>query len=84
MSVATDFKVVGNLVNYGNATELRVGAQPDILQGSTAQNKLAFDNYCDMIASRHNQLCDFVESDISATVDREVIELFASDGWVAD
>lgn len=81
---ATDYKVIGNQVNYGNATELRVGAQPDILQGSTAQNKKVFDDYCDMIATRHNQLCDFVETDTSATVDQSVLALFALDGWVAD
>ena len=83
MASATDYKVVGNIANTASATELRVGAQPTILQGDPADNKQVFDNYCDMIATRHNQLCDFVAADVSAEVALSVKTLYHNLGWVA-
>ena len=83
MSVATDFKIVGNTELTGSATELRVGAQPTTLRGSAAQNKQVFDNYCDMIATMHNGLCDFVATDTSAVIASSVLLLYQSLGWVA-
>jgi len=84
MADARDFKIVGNDTSItGSATELRVGAQPDTLRGSASQNKQVFDNYCDMIANHHNDLCDFLYGDTSATIDPSVLLLYASLGWVA-
>ena len=84
MADARDYKIVGNTELTGSATELRVGAQPTVLRGTAAQNKQAFDNYCDMIATKHNSLCDFLYSDTSATIDHDVLLLYASLGWVQD
>ena len=83
MAKATDYKVVGNNEITDSASELRVGAQTTILQGDAADNKQLFDNYCDMIATRHNQLCDFVESDVSAEIAGSVLLLYQNLGWVA-
>ena len=82
MANPSDFVVVGNITNTGNATELRVGAQPTLLKGSASQNKQVFDNYCDMIATRHNQLCTFLDSNMSTEIDHSVLLLYASLGWI--
>lgn len=81
---ARDYKVVGNLENNGSATELRVGAQPTTLRGSADQNKKVFDDYCDMLATKHNALCDFLYGDTSAVIEMQVLLLYADLGWVAD
>ena len=84
MADTRDYKVVGNTVLTGSATELRVGAQPTTLRGSAAQNKQAFDNYCDMIATMHNGLCDYLYTDTSSVIDHSVLVIYAALGWVAD
>lgn len=84
MSEPLDFVVVGNNTLTGSATELRVGAQPTVLKGSASQNKQVFDNYCDMIATRHNQLCQFLNDTTSTAIDHSVLTLYASLGWIAD
>ena len=84
MAVATDYKIVGNAEMSGTANELRVGAQPTVLRGTAAQNKQAFDNYCDLIATKHNALCEFIDDTQSTEIDRDVLLLYASLGWVAD
>ena len=84
MAGITDYKVDGNTELSGSASALRVGAQPTILRGTAAQNKQAFDNYCDLIATKHNALCDYLEQGISPTIDRAVLTLYASLGWVQD
>lgn len=84
MADARDYKVVGNTELTGSATELRVGAQPTVLRGSEAQNKQAFDNYCDMIATKHNALCEFLYSNQSTEIDHSVLLIYASLGWVQD
>lgn len=74
---ATDYKITTAEVNAA-----RVGSQPTILRGSAAQNKQVFDNFGDLIVDHFNDLCDFIETDTSATVDRDVLLLYASLGWV--
>lgn len=81
---ANDYKIDGNIELSGSATELRVGAQPTVLRGSASQNKQVFDNYCDMIATKHNGLCEYLHTETSAVVDHEVLTLYASLGWIAD
>lgn len=76
---ATDYKITPAEVNVAH-----VEARPTILQGSATQNKQAFDKYPDLIAEKHNGLCDFIANDVSAVVDPSVLALFALDGWVAD
>lgn len=79
MAVATDYKITS-----ADISAVHVEAQPTILRGSAMQNKQVFDKYSDMIVSHLNDLCDFIASDTSATIDRDVLLLYASLGWVAD
>ena len=76
---ATEFKI-----SSADVQGVHVEAQPTILKGSATQNKKVFDAYSDMIVEHFNDLCDFVDSDTSATVDYDVLVLYASLGWVAD
>ena len=76
---ATDYKIT-----TAEVQAVHVEAQPTILRGSATQNKQVFDRYSDLIVEHFNNLCDFVGTDTSATVDREVLVLYASLGWVAD
>ena len=84
MADARDYEITGNTVLSGSATELRVGAQPTTLRGTAAQNKQVFDNYCDLIATKHNALCEFLYQDTSAEIDHSVLVLYATLGWVQD
>ena len=79
MAVATDYKISSADVNA-----VHVEAQPNILQGTATQNKQVFDKYSDMIVSHFNGLCDFIDTDISAEVDNDVIAYYISIGWIAD
>lgn len=79
MAVATDYKV-----STADVQGAHVQAQPTILRGSAQQNKQVFDAYSDMIVEHFNGLCDFLETDTSAVVDREVLQLYASMGWIQD
>lgn len=76
---ATDYKI-----SSADVQSVHVEAQPTILKGSATQNKKVFDAYGDMIVEHFNDLCDFVDSDTSATVDYDVLVLYASLGWIAD
>lgn len=76
---ATDYKI-----SPADVQGVHVEAQPTILKGSATQNKKVFDAYSDMIVEHFNDLCDFVNSDTSATVDYDVLALYATLGWVAD
>ena len=76
---ATDYKI-----STADVQGVHVEAQPTILKGSATQNKRVFDAYSDMIVEHFNNLCDFVDSDTSATVDYDVLALYASLGWVAN
>lgn len=84
MAGLQDYKIVGNTELSGSANELRVGSQPTVLRGTAAQNKQAFDNYCDLIATLHNGLCDYLETGLSPTIDRSVLELYQSLGWIPE
>ena len=79
MSVATDYKI-----STAERNAVHVEAQPDILRGSTTQNKQVFDKYSDMIVEHFNNLCDVVDDNTSAVVDSGVLILYASLGWIAD
>ena len=75
---ATDYKITS-----ADVQAVHVEAQPTILRGSATQNKQVFDKYSDMIVEHFNNLCDFVGTDTDAVVDHDVLELYASLGWVA-
>lgn len=79
MAVATDYKI-----SSADVAAVHVEAQPTILKGSATQNKQVFDKYSDMITDHFNDLCDFVASDTSATIENSVLILYASIGWVQD
>lgn len=76
---ATDYKI-----SSADVQSVHVEAQPTILRGSATQNKQVFDKYSDLIVTRFNSLCDFIENDVSSTIDRDVLLLYASLGWVQD
>lgn len=85
MAGATDYKITGNEALTGSASEFRVGSQPTVLKGTASQNKRVFDNYCDLIATAHNSLCDYVDSNQSAVVDNSVKQYYHDVlGWTAD
>lgn len=79
MAVASDYKI-----SQADVQSVHVEAQPNILRGSTTQNKQVFDKYSDMIVEHFNNLCDVVDDNTSAVVDRDVLILYASLGWIAD
>jgi hypothetical protein len=76
---ATDYKI-----SSADISAVHVEAQPTVLRGSATQNKQVFDKYSDMIVDHFNDLCDFISSDTSATIDRDVLVLYESLGWVQD
>jgi acyl-CoA reductase-like NAD-dependent aldehyde dehydrogenase len=73
---ATDFKITDAEVQA-----VHVEAQPDVLQGTAQQNKKVFDAYNDMIVEHYNDLCEFIESDMSATISEDTELLYESLGW---
>lgn len=79
MAVATDYKIT-----TADVQGAHVEAQPTILRGSAQQNKQVFDKYSDMITEHFNDLCDFIATDTSATIDRNVLVLYQSLGWTAE
>lgn len=76
---ATDYKITN-----ANVQVVHVEAQPTVLRGSAAQNKQVFDKYSDMIVTHFNGLCDYVDANISPSVDHDVLLLYAAMGWVQD
>ena len=76
---ATDYKITAADVQVAH-----VEAQPTVLRGSATQNKQVFDKYSDMIVSHYNGLCDYVDQNMSQTIDHDVLLLYASLGWVQD
>lgn len=79
MAVSTDYKIT-----TADIQGAHVEAQPTILRGSATQNKQVFDKYSDMIAEHFNGLCDFLASDTSSVIDRDVLVYYASIGWIQD
>lgn len=79
MAQAADFKITS-----AEANNVHVQGQPDILQGSAQQNKAAFDAYSELIRNRFNGLCDFIDTDTSTVIDRDVLEYYVSIGWIPD
>ena len=79
---ASDCKVVGNNQLTGNASRYRIEGVPTVLRGAPDDNKKLFDKYSDMIATRHNQLCTYIDAHISEEIAQSVLTLYASLGWV--
>lgn len=76
MAVITDYIITDADINAAH-----VGAQPDILRGTAAQNKQAFDNYGDMISEHFNNLITYLEADTQATIDDSTLLLYTGLGW---
>lgn len=79
MSVATDYKI-----SPADVAGVNVESQPTVLRGSATQNKQVFDKYSDLIVDHFNDLCEFINTDTSSVIDRDVLVLYASLGWVQD
>ena len=75
----SDYKITTAQVNAAH-----VGAQPNTLRGTAAQNKQAFDNYPDLITEHFNDLVDELDNEISATIDSDVLLLYTALGWTAE
>lgn len=75
----SDYKITST-----DIAQVHVEAQPTVLQGSAVQNKKAFDAYPDMIVEHFNDALDEIANDTSAVIDRDVLDLYISLGWVPD
>ena len=72
----TDYKITS-----ADIAQVHVEKQPTVLQGSALQNKQVFDAYPDMIVEKFNGALDEIANDVSAEIDRDVLELYQSLGW---
>lgn len=79
MAGASDF-----IISEADKNAVNVASQPTVLRGTAEQNKQAFDNYCDLIRTRFNDLCEYVDEDTSAEIAIAVKTLYAALGWVQD
>lgn len=75
----TDYKITAADIN-----NTHVEARPTVLQGSATDNKRVFDAYPDMIVEHFNGALDEIANDTSAEIDRDVLELYMSIGWIPD
>ena len=75
----TDYKITN-----ADVQAVHVEAQPTVLRGSAQQNKQVFDAYGDMVTTHFNDLCDYLEVNMGESIDRSVLLLYASMGWVQD
>lgn len=72
------------IIDEADKAAVNVASQPTVLRGSATQNKQVFDKYCDLIVTRFNSLCGYVDTNQSAIVDHSVLLLYADLGWVQD
>ena len=79
MAGASDY-----IISDGEKNQVNVSSQPDALVGTAAQNKQAFDNYPDLIKTRFNSLCTYIDSNQSSEIAAQVKVLYATLGWVQD
>lgn len=79
MAGASDY-----IIDNADKSAVNVASQPTVLRGSALQNKQVFDKYSDLIVTRFNLLCNYVDENTSVLIDHSVLVLYASLGWVAD
>ena len=79
MAGASDY-----IISDADRSGVNVGSQPTVLRGTAAQNKQVFDSYSDLIRTRFNSLCAYVDADTSAEIAVSVKTLYAALGWVQD
>lgn len=75
----TDYKI-----SQSDIEQVHVEAQPTVLQGSAQQNKQVFDAFPLMIVEKFNGALEEIANDTSAEIDRDVLELYQSIGWIPD
>ena len=75
----TDYKIT-----QAEIEQVHVEAQPTVLRGSPQQNKQVFDAYPELIIEKFNGALDEIANDTSAEIDRDVLELYMSIGWIPD
>lgn len=75
----TDHKITST-----DIAQVHVEMQPTVLQGSATENKQVFDKYPDMIVQKFNAALDEIANDTSAVIDRDVLVLYQSLGWVPE
>lgn len=76
---ASDFIISDTAKN-----EVNVLSQPTVLRGTAEENKQVFDNYCDLIRTRFNALCSYVDMGTSTEIAQVVKELYYELGWRQD
>lgn len=69
------------VITTADINPVHVVAQPTVLKGDATQNKQVFDAYPDMIVEHFNDLCNFLDEEISPAIDDSVLYLYASLGW---
>lgn len=73
--------VTDYLITTADIQGAHVEAQPTVLRGTAQENKKVFDKYSDMIVQHFNGLCNFLNTDQSTVIDREVLSLYVLLGW---
>lgn len=63
MAVALDY-----VITEAQKNEVNVASRPTVLRGTAEENKQAFDGYCDLIRTRFNGLCGYIDGAISTEV----------------
>lgn len=79
MAGASDY-----IISPEDAAGVNVVSQPDVLRGTAAENKQAFDNYSNLIKDRFNSLCSYVDTNTSSEVANSVKALYLTLGWTPD
>lgn len=69
------------IITDAQKNAVNVASQPTVLRGTPAQNKQVFDNYSDLIRSRFNNLCTYLNTNMSITIDNDVKTLYQGLGW---
>lgn len=63
-------------IKQSDIDAVHVGAAPDILTGTAAQNKSIFDGYADMISEKFNEFVEFLGQQDTSEIDQSVIEKY--------
>lgn len=79
MAGASDY-----IISDADKSGVNVSSQPTVLRGTAAENKQVFDNYSDLIRTRFNSLCAYVDTNTSSEVANSVKTLYLSLGWTPD
>lgn len=59
----------------------QVEGRDRVLRGTVSQNQAVFDDYSDLIKTKHNQLIDQLNNEYIVEIDSEAIEAYTDIGW---